>query len=265
MRMFLACFTTHLNKTLHFMLKIVTVLDLEISKPQRNTRNEEKASNIGGRGDRVRRSRSPEEPISPRNRNYRGAPVGDRDRDRDRDRERDREARLSRDNGVPRGRDEYRPNGRRMSSPRSQLPRDRDDYYGRDYRDRSRSPQRGRFRSPSPARGQGDGYRTSAQPTDALFVVFDDLDPAYIKFIEKPFLERRLRTNLLYMNPRVNLESCIKRHVVEGCRAVVFLTRATQNAGKLSTQIFKGDGGDPGRYDGTKLSLPSWSLSIISG
>ncbi|KAK6527928.1 hypothetical protein TWF281_009189 [Arthrobotrys megalospora] len=225
-------------------------MHLEISKPQRGSRS---GDQISARVSTNRRSRSPEEPMSPRNRgsSYRGQGYG----------ERDRESRNSRDNGA-RGRDEYRPPGdRRMSSPRSQYGRERDDYYpNRDYnRDRSRSP-RARYRSPTPPhRGSFDRHRPQppqpSQPSqppqaiDALIVVFDELDPAYIKYVDGTFRERRLRTDVLHMTARINLESHIKEHVVQGCQAVVFLTRATQQASKVSIQIFKGNSGSAGQYD----------------
>ncbi|KAK6360705.1 hypothetical protein TWF730_006834 [Orbilia blumenaviensis] len=219
-------------------------MHLEISKPQRNSRS---GDQINARTSTNRRSRSPEEPMSPRNRgsSYRGQGYGDRER----------ESRNSRDNGT-RGRDEYRPAGeRRMSSPRSQYGRERDDYYAsRDYnRERSRSP-RARYRSPTPPH-RGSFDRTRAQPQqpaqaiDALVVVFDELDPAYIKYVDGTFRERRLRTDVLHMTPRINLESHIKEQVVQGCQAVVFLTRATQQASKVSIQIFKGSNSSSGQYD----------------
>ncbi|RVD84542.1 uncharacterized protein DFL_006288 [Arthrobotrys flagrans] len=218
-------------------------MHLEISKPQRGSRS---GDQVNARVGTNRRSRSPEEPMSPRNRgsSYRGQGYGDRDR----------ESRNSRDNGA-RGRDEYRPVGeRRMSSPRPQYARERDDYYGRDYnRDRSRSP-RGRYRSQSPPhRSSFDRPRPQpSQPSqviDALIVVFDELDPAYIKYVDGTFRDRRLRTDVLHITPRINLESYIKEQVVQGCKAFVFLTRATQQASKVSIQIFKGNSGSAGQYD----------------
>ncbi|KAK6520459.1 hypothetical protein TWF506_000713 [Arthrobotrys conoides] len=218
-------------------------MHLEISKPQRSSRS---GDQVNARATTNRRSRSPEEPMSPRNRgsSYRGQGYGDRDR----------ESRNSRDNGA-RGRDEYRPVGeRRMSSPRPQYARERDDYYGWDHnRDRSRSP-RGRYRSQSPP------HRTSfdrprplpshpPQAIDTLIVVFDELDPAYIKYVDSTFRDRRLRTDVFHMVPRINLESHIKEQVVQGCKAFVFLTRATQQASKVSIQIFKGNNGTAGQYD----------------
>ncbi|EPS35870.1 hypothetical protein H072_10663 [Dactylellina haptotyla CBS 200.50] len=227
-------------------------MHLEISKPQRNTgrNNEPQAKPRSGP---VRRSRSPEEPISPRNRgsSYRGTGFGDR------------ESRNSRDSGV-RGRDEYRPNDRRMSSPRSQYGRDRDDYYpNRDYRDRSRSP-RGRYRSPTPPhRGSFDRQRQPTQPVDALIVVFDDLDPGYIKYVDGVFRDRRLRTDVLHMTQPINLESHIKEQVVQGCQAVVFLTRATQGANKVSIQIFKGSSNNPGQYDEYDMINPDAAAELV--
>ncbi|KAF3923318.1 hypothetical protein ABW21_db0203096 [Orbilia brochopaga] len=227
-------------------------MHLEISKPQRNSRGSE--SQASGRAGPTRRSRTPEEPISPRNRgsSYRGAAFGDRDR----------ETRNPRENGL-RGRDEYRPGDRRMSSPRPQYGRERDDYYpSRDFRDRSRSP-RARYRSPTPPRRASfDRPRSPNQAIDALFVVFDELDPAYIKYVDTIFRDRRLRTDVLHMTPRIHLETYIKRQVVEGCQAVVFLTRATQQANKVSIQIFKG-GSNSGQYDEYDMVNPDAAAELV--
>ncbi|KAK6543146.1 hypothetical protein TWF694_007065 [Orbilia ellipsospora] len=227
-------------------------MHLEISKPQRNTgRNSDVQANT--RSGPTRRSRSPDEPMSPRNRgsSYRGQGFADRD------------SRNSRDNNM-RGRDEYRPSDRRMSSPRSQYGRDREDYYpNRDYRDRSRSP-RGRYRSPTPPqRASFDRNRQQIQPIDSLIVVFDDLDPAYIKYVDGIFRDRRLRTDVLHMTPRINLESHIKEQVVHGCQAVVFLTRATQDANKVSVQIFKGGSNNPGQYDEYDMINPDAAAELV--
>ncbi|KAF3908612.1 hypothetical protein AA313_de0201120 [Arthrobotrys entomopaga] len=227
-------------------------MHLEISKPQRNTgRNSDAQANA--RPGPIRRSRSPDEPMSPRNRgsSYRGQGFADR------------ESRNSRDSNT-RGRDEYRPSDRRMSSPRSQYGRDREDYYpNRDYRDRSRSP-RGRYRSPTPPqRGSFERNRQQIQPIDSLIVVFDDLDPAYIKYVDGIFRDRRLRTDVLHMTPRINLEGHIGEQVVHGCQAVVFLTRATQDVNKVSVQIFKGSSNNPGQYDEYDMINPEAAAELV--
>jgi hypothetical protein len=118
----------------------LTTTDLEISKPQRNTKKAEPQTNNGAR----RRSRSPDytrggSGPGGRDGRYGGPQTSMSPRDRDR-RFRDR--------------DDYRP----MRSPSPRGPprgmrsrdRSRDRYDGR-YRSRSRTPPR-RYRSPSPRR-----------------------------------------------------------------------------------------------------------------
>ena len=122
---------------------VLTTADLEISKPQRNTKKAEPPANNGVR----RRSRSPDYNRGgtgpSRDVRYNGPQSSMSPRDRDR-RFRDR--------------DDYRP--LRSPSPRG-LPRgmrsrdrSRDRYDGR-YRSRSRTPPR-RYRSPSPRRDPDD-------------------------------------------------------------------------------------------------------------
>jgi hypothetical protein len=122
---------------------VLTTVDLEISKPQRNTKKAEPPANNGVR----RRSRSPDYNRGgtgpSRDARYNGPQSSMSPRDRDR-RFRDR--------------DDYRP----LRSPSPRAPprgmrsrdRSRDRYDGR-YRSRSRTPPR-RYRSPSPRRDPDD-------------------------------------------------------------------------------------------------------------
>lgn len=149
------------------------IIDLEISKPQRNTRNA--AGSDGGR----RRSRSPEynRNTSPRRGSathrggvreagvdrYRSAPGGRDTRDRERDRD------YVRDRSPPRyggRRDDYRP--------------------GRRSRSRSRSPPRYRARSLTP---EVDDVplprRPPGQVPEVQILVSDELD----RYVDGPCVE----------------------------------------------------------------------------
>lgn len=147
-------------------------LDLEVSKPQRNTR---------AASDTVRpvtrRSRSPDhqKPISPRGRqgSFRGSHYSPNSPGDDRD---------TRDN---RGRDDYRNSNHRASSPRygNRDGRDsRDDHYRRDYHERSRSPV-SRYRSPTPPRASNRGddglplvVRAPHQVPEVQMIILANLD-----------------------------------------------------------------------------------------
>jgi nuclear polyadenylated RNA-binding protein 3 len=208
-------------------------MHLEISKPQRNTRPAQVDSA------RPRRSRSPDYARgsnSPRRGGppyrssatagprevdrYRGAP-SDRD---SRDRGRDRDDYGSRRRSPLRVRDDYRP-GRRS---RSRSPPAR-------YRPRSRSPESDDV--PLPRRAPG-------QVPEVQILVSDELDRNFIWWVEQAFRQRGATCDMLFLNPRLQLSAVVKRQVLEGVQAVVFLNRQMQQASQISIQIFdrRGDG-----------------------
>lgn len=150
---------------------VLIAVDLEISKPQRNTKKAEPAVNAGAR----RRSRSPDYSRGgtgpSRDGRYPGPQNSTSPRDRDR-RFRDR--------------DDYRP----MRSPSPRGPprgmrsrdRSRDRYEGR-YRSRSRTPPR-RYRSPSPRRDPDDELglprRAPHEVPDIQVLVLNEGIPRYV-------------------------------------------------------------------------------------
>ena len=168
------------------------IIDLEISKPQKNTRNAG-GDSAGGRSALNRRSRSPDYirgGNSPRGQNF-GGRGGDRvDRGVD-----NRSGRQGRDRGFAerRMRDDYRP--ARSPSPRGYRgaddyrrtrDRSRDRYDGGALRSRSRSPYRrgSRYHSRSPpprwdAEEEADMLLPKRLPRDVpevQFLLIDELD-----------------------------------------------------------------------------------------
>lgn len=166
-----------LDSTMSYFFFYLTTIDLEISKPQRNTRNADGGNNA--RGGARRRSRSPDY--------TRGGsgPQGGRGVDRYTS---SQNGASPRDRDFRRGRDDYRPG--RSPSPRGggrggrNRDRSRDRYDGR-RRSRSRSPySRGRYRSPSPRRDLDDDLplprRAPKDVPDVQVIVIDDL-PRYVR------------------------------------------------------------------------------------
>ncbi|KAL8953609.1 MAG: hypothetical protein Q9222_000535 [Ikaeria aurantiellina] len=212
--------------------------DLEISKPQKNSRNAA-ATTAGNdlRAGHARRSRSPDY-----DRGGRGA-VG----------------RTGIDRGVPynnfssdvRRRDDYRP----LRSPSPRGFRGRDEYRGRlrspdryygGRRSRSRSPYRrhDRYRSRSPrARDMDDEAnlpmppRHPSQVPEVQLILVDEVDRTFVAYIEKTFRDRGLTCNYFQL-PRVSLIAMIKRQIVEGVQAVVKIFRESQVTGKIPLQVF---------------------------
>ncbi|KAI9868456.1 MAG: hypothetical protein M1813_005900 [Trichoglossum hirsutum] len=251
-------------------------MHLEISKPQKSTRGAPEAG--GARSGFNRRSRSPEYDrggLSPRGQAFRGGNPrfnGDRaDRGGGFDNRyggsgRDRDYR-----DKVRVRDDYRPG--RSPSPRAF--RGRDEYRGGRDRDRSRdrydgSRRHGRSRSRSPYGRSGGRYRSRSprgrevdedaglplpkrdprDVPDVQILVMDELDRAFISFVEKAFHDRDVRSDVFFLNPRLDLAAVIRRQILEGVQAVSRLTRQTQSSGKIPMQVFDRRGGAGNvRYD----------------
>lgn len=267
--------------------------DLEISKPQRNTRQGPTPADPPSRGPQSRRSRSPEYGRSgPNNRNLRG-PSDRYDRPFE-------PGRLPfsdfRDEHPHRRRDDYRPP--RSPSPRGFRPRD--DYRARDRdrtpperydrreRRRSRSPygRDRRYRSPSPrprAAYENDSdlpvpRRAPRDVPDVQILVLEDVDrlafpswqeslPSlppiltkprnFVFHVENSFRSRGLRVDVLTLGPRIPLSAAVHRQINEGVRAIVKLSRSNQFSGKISLQLIDRSGGP----DNVRFNGESWTVS----
>lgn len=79
--------------------------------------------------------------------------------------------------------------------------------------------------------------------------------------MEKAFHDRDVRSDVFFLNPRLDLAAVIRRQILEGVQAVSRLTRQTQSSGKIPMQVFDRRGGAGNvRYDGMSFHhLPSFS------
>lgn len=260
---------------------MLTILDLEISKLPQNTKGRERESGQGGReSDRARdgKDRSPE----------RAKNRGGRDRDGDRYDGRGQDnSRRSRDDHYASS-----PNGHGMS-PRHGHGRN-DSYghgrgshddYSRRSRDRSRSPSRhgshgnGRDyrsrRSPSPysrgrnssGRGNADALKTryGSDVPDVQLLVAQGLDREFLKWVQAPFQERGLATDVILLTPHIPpRDAIIQVHVLEGVTAVVDLDARTQASGKIPVQVFNRLGGVSNvRFDGYQDLAPAVAADVV--
>lgn len=216
-------------------------INLEISKPQKNTRNAAAAIAQGNelRAAFGRRSRSPE---YNRGHNMRGSgPRNGPDR-------------FDRGPGYndPRGRDDYRP--LRSPSPRGLRMRDsyrggRDrspDHYHGGRRTRSRSPpdRTGSYRERSPGLRDPDdeaalpiARRPPGSAPDVQIILAEEVDRTFVGYIQQSFRDRSLRCEVLQL-PRVSMAAVVKRQILEGVQAVVKIFRRSQVTGKIPLQVF---------------------------
>lgn len=217
-------------------------INLEISKPQKNTRNAAAAIAQGNelRAAFGRRSRSPD---YNRGSNMRGGSGARNGLERS-----DRGAAFN----DFRGRDEYRP----MRSPSPRGLRMRDSYRGG--RDRSPDPYHGgrRTRSRSPPNRAGSYRERSPGPRDfddeaalpiarrppgsapeVQIILAEEVDRTFVSYIQQSFRDRSLRCEVLQL-PRVSMAAVVKRQILEGVQAVVKIFRRSQVTGKIPLQVF---------------------------
>ncbi|KAG4434944.1 hypothetical protein IFR05_009585 [Cadophora sp. M221] len=234
-------------------------MHLEISKPQKNTRNLSTAGPAP-----VRRSRSPDYSRgSMPDRGGRHA-QGGRNGDRNGDRYDNRSGPVMRSDeyGRPlRIRDDYRP-VRQVTPPRGN-PRGRDDYAprrdsyeGRERR-RSRSPgfghrDNGRYRerslSPRAREAMEDDdlqipRRDPRTVPDVQIILMDQLDRAFVSWVETEMRNRGVSVEVMFLSPRLPLQAVIRRQIIEGVHAVSKLDMRSQNNSKIPLQVFDRQGG----------------------
>lgn len=246
---------------------ILTSTDLEISKPQKNTRQAGQAQPAT-----QRRSRSPE--------HQRGGGGGrggqGRNQPQSFDRYDGRPLASPREGdhrgGATRGREDYRT----LRSPSPQRGgfrgrdeyaqgRGRDSYGGHDGRHtRSRSPvydrrDSGRYRerSISPRRREMDEdaalgipRRDARDVPEVQIILLEELDRNFISWVESEIRTRGLKTEVMFLSPRLPVDVVIRRQILEGVLAVVKLTHKAQQVSRIPLQVFdRTRGADNVRFD----------------
>lgn len=226
-------------------------VDLEISKPQKNTRNAQASG-------QARRSRSPDYARGG------GADRGGRGRNSAADRYDGRAAPTYRSDeyGRPiRVRDDYRP-VRSPTPPRGNfrgrdeyVPRGRDSYDSRD-RNRSRSPydhrDNGRYRerslSPRGREAVEDAdlqlpRRDARDVPDVQILLMEQLERDFVLWVEGEMRARGIKVDVMFLNSRFPLQAVIRRQILEGVHAVSKLDMRCQQSAKIPLQVFDRQGG----------------------
>ena len=188
-------------------------IHLEISKPQKNTRNANKNDRVNNNNNNARRrSRSPIRKVS----NDRHGRHEFRDR-----------------------RDDYR----RSPSPRG---------YRRDDRHGGRSPRahvspqgyQPAYQPPFPQPYDEDAAlplprRNPHDVPDVQLLILDQSVPqAFINWVEDGFRSKGLRASTIWLSPRLPLQAVVKRQILEGVHAIVKLLQVNSLSYKIPLQVF---------------------------
>ncbi|MCJ1309998.1 hypothetical protein MMC25_003659 [Agyrium rufum] len=217
--------------------------DLEISKPQKNTRKDGAVATVDSyRGSSGRRSRSPD--AGRRSPGIRGA-----------------QARFNGDRYVGGGgdgsrrRDDYRPvrspsprGGRTRDFYRDPRARSPEPVYG-SRRNRSRSPSMYgrapvRYRSPSPRRhdtyddyGRGGRRRSVNSTPDIQIILTEDVDRSFVTYVEKSLQDRGLRCDVMAVSWDA-IPAVTQRLILEFVPAIVKLSKSATMTARIPLQVF---------------------------
>ncbi|KAL6413868.1 hypothetical protein AUP68_03398 [Ilyonectria robusta] len=153
---------------------------------------------------------------------------------------------------------------RRNHSP-SRNDYERDDGYGRDRgfhdhgrgRGRSRSPggykrndkSSYRRRSPSPyGRSRHESElelprRYGSDVPDVQIILQPDVNRDFVTWVEHTFKTKGLKSEVMFLHPRIPKDAVIQRQAAEGVHAVVDLDLRAQNLGRIPVQAFDRSGG----------------------
>lgn len=188
-------------------------------------------------------------------------------------------------------RDDYRP-GRphRPASP----PRDLRQFYGQDEYGYNRrdsdsydgySQRHGRSRSPTSRRDSG-GYRArSPSPRtrqanedadlqiprrapydvpDVQVILMGQLDRNFVSWVEGELGSRGLKSEVMFLSPRLSLEAVIRRQILEGVHAVSLLDMQAQNSSKIPLRVFdRQAGANNVRFDEYRDLEPKIAAELV--
>lgn len=73
---------------------------------------------------------------------------------------------------------------------------------------------------------------------DVFIIVVDELDRAFVQWVDGEIRSRGLKTEIFRLTPRISLPALLQRQIVEGVHAVTQLTFSSQNSSKIPLQIF---------------------------
>lgn len=86
----------------------------------------------------------------------------------------------------------------------------------------------------------------------------------FVYHVESAFKDRGLRTDVLILSPRINLDAVVRRQILEGVLAIIRLSRSNQYSGKIPLQVFDHSSGAGNvRFNGKCFlnCLSGWSES----
>lgn len=145
-------------------------------------------------------------------------------------------------------------------------------------RGRSRSPQAGyggsnyRRRSPSPYRrgppaSEADldiPRRYGPEVPDVQLLLLQEVNRDFVGWVQEAFIERGLKVEVMFLNPRFPRDLVIQRQVVEGVHGVAELDYRSQSTAKIPLQTFdRSTGRHNARFDQYQDLDPKIAAEIV--
>lgn len=84
---------------------------------------------------------------------------------------------------------------------------------------------------------------------DVQILLMQDVHKDFVEWVQRAFLDARLRVTAMFLNPRFPRDAVIQRQVLEGVHAVVELDMRAQTTAKISLQVFDRSAGSNVRFD----------------
>lgn len=85
--------------------------------------------------------------------------------------------------------------------------------------------------------------RYGSDVPDVQVFMLEELDSAFVDWIQRSFTARGLKMDVMFLSPRFPRDVMIQKHVVEGVTAIVDLDRRCQATAKIPLQVFDRSGG----------------------
>lgn len=84
---------------------------------------------------------------------------------------------------------------------------------------------------------------------DVQILLMQDVHKDFVEWVQRAFMDARLRVTAMFLNPRFPRDQVIQRQVLEGVHAVVELDMRAQTTAKIPLQVFDRSAGSNVRFD----------------
>lgn len=84
---------------------------------------------------------------------------------------------------------------------------------------------------------------------DVQILLMQDVHKDFVEWVQRAFMDARLRVTAMFLNPRFPRDAVIQRQVLEGVHAVVELDMRAQTTAKIPLQVFDRSAGSNVRFD----------------